>query len=106
MERDDDLLAAWWTRKYKLPANHELFVSQPPAALQREWWTDLYRREKELEQELDDPETSIEQGRVIERTLAKLQKVLHDGEVSSGDALIDKWEAEFEAGKKPNLEER
>jgi hypothetical protein len=100
-------LRRWWVQKYKLPATHELFLGQPLAVLNLEMLEDLWLRERELEQKVEDSDgpESVE----AERQLAEVHKALGIGlETAKGsgiDPLIDKWESEIAEGKDPDLNE-
>lgn len=79
-----DQLARWWSQKYNLPSNHELFLSRTPAEHLIEYHLDvLYAKP------LEAYKTS-------------------DGEyvfTDTGDEMIDRWEAQLAAGIDPDLEE-
>jgi len=77
-------LARWWSRKYKLPWNHELFQERTPISLLAEYYLDFYE-EHPLE---------------VHRQA--------DGEIQlkdTGDKLIDKWEEKIAQGHEPDLTE-
>lgn len=77
-----EALEKWWIQKYKLPSNHELFLSQTKFSLLVEFWEDYFSS------------NSIESHRNA------------DGHVqftNTGDNLIDKWEVELAQGGIPDL---
>lgn len=80
----EQMLARWWTQKYHLPSNHELFQSRTLLDLLVE-----YQLDKLYEKPLEAYKTA-------------------DGEyhfVNTGDELIDKWEQELAEGRIPDLSE-
>lgn len=77
-----EALAQWWQEKYKLPSNHELFQERTVFDLLTEFYVDKFR------------EKPIEAHRNA------------DGEIQltdTGDALVDRWEAQIAAGQEPDL---
>lgn len=77
-------LKRWWIKKYKLPSNHECFVSQTLFELLVEYHSD-YFESNPLE---------------VHRQA--------DGEIQftdTGDSLIDKWEQDLADGILPDLTE-
>lgn len=77
-------LARWWTKKYQLPWNHELFQERNLLDLMVEYWLDVYD-DKPLEAHRNE-----------------------DGFIQmkdTGDSLIDKWEEKIAAGEEPDLTE-
>jgi hypothetical protein len=77
----EESLSRWWSEKYKLPSNHELFQNQTILELLTEFWLDHYYH------------TPLE----VYRN--------EDGQVvfsDTGDELIDKWEKELAEGKTPD----
>ena len=95
-------LKRWWVQKYKLPSSHDLFQNQSMPELLLEWYEDLYDEKLDLETSLqegmgDDADTM--------RRLAEIQKTLGDDNiVTTGDPLVDHWEAELRAGRTPDLD--
>lgn len=80
-------LRGWWTEKYRLPSNHELFQNAVPFNLLIEYYEDYYR---------DMPEALLGDAKGP------------DGEIvftDTGDPLLDKWEEELAQGLTPDLEE-
>lgn len=76
-----EMLRRWWTEKYRLPSNHELFQTSTVFTLLTEFWLDHYYN------------NSLEAYRN------------EDGEIqfiNTGDELIDKWEKELSEGKNPD----
>lgn len=93
----------WWTNKYKLPANHDLFVGQSESELALEMFEDMLLRKQEI---LDDLETSdSKNANELYRQLNALNAALGEGEVVQDD-LVDRWEKELEQGITPDLNER
>lgn len=77
-----EFLSIWWTQKYNLPSNHELFQERTVLDLMTEYYVDLYR-EKPLEAHRNE-----------------------DGEIQlkdTGDDLIDRWEEVIAQGGEPDL---
>jgi len=96
-------LKKWWTNKYKLPANHDLFVGQSESELALEMFEDMLLRKQEI---LDDLETSdSKNANELYRQLNALNAALGEGEVVQDD-LVDRWEKELEQGITPDLNER
>jgi hypothetical protein len=76
------MLAKWWTRKYNLPSNHELFLSRTIHELLVELLEDRFE------------ESPLEAHRGL------------DGEVTftdTGDPLVDEWEKRIAAGETVDL---
>lgn len=93
----------WWTNKYKLPANHDLFVGQSESELALEMFEDMLLRKQEI---LDDLETSdSKNANELYRQLNALNAALGEGEIVQDD-LVDRWEKELEQGITPDLNER
>ena len=81
---DLEILKRWWTNKYKLPSNHELFTSQTKFELLVEYQLDIFEK------------NPLEVHRQA------------DGEIqftNTGDSLIDKWEQDLADGIMPDLTE-
>lgn len=99
-------LKRWWSKKYKLPPNHELFLNQNIGELNLEMYEDWMVRKDELEDlmlnrpELFDPS----QMRGMQRELDSLNAALGENDFVEDD-LIDKWERELAEGKTPDLTE-
>ena len=73
----------WWTKKYKLPSNHELFTSRTLFDLLVEYQLDVIE-ENPLEAHRNS-----------------------DGEIQfkdTGDDMIDRWEQQIADGMTPDLE--
>ena len=100
-------LRRWWSRKYKLPPNHELFTSQNMGDLNLEMFEDWILRRKELEKLLAENSYSYsaEQVKEMEREINELGKALGEDYIEYKDELIDKWERELEDGLIPDLSE-
>lgn len=78
------MLGKWWEKKYKLPSNHNLFVSRTLFDLLVEFYEDYFDR---------NPMEVHRQA---------------DGQIQfkdTGDPLIDKWEQQIADGIEPNLDE-
>ncbi len=77
-------LSLWWTKKYKLPYNHELFQDRTIFDLLTEFYVDYYEN-------------------------APLEAYRNpDGHIQfkdTGDSLIDKWEEQIARGQSPDLNE-
>lgn len=79
-----EALSRWWSRKYKLPSNHELFEEQTLGDLLTEFYIDVFEK-KPIEAHRNE-----------------------DGEIQfseTGDELIDKWEEQIARGEIPDLNE-
>lgn len=94
-------LARWWSKKYKLPPNHELFVNRSQADLLQEMWEDMYQRREEIE---DDLEHGCGDQAELLKQLMDLNRAI-EGEGEAEDALADKWERELEMGIIPDFNE-
>jgi len=95
----------WWTSKYKLPPNHELFMNRSVASLHIEMLKDLLLKKEQLEKDLKKA-TGAEFAELTNQ-LTSIDRALND-EVDSDlseDPLIDKWEKELLEGITPNLNE-
>lgn len=94
----------WWTNKYKLPANHELFRTRSVASLHIEMIKDLLLQKEKIEKDMQ--EANGLELRELTKQLNSINTAL-DPTIKnvSGDDLIDKWEKELEEGKTPNLNE-
>jgi hypothetical protein len=76
-----ETLRRWWSEKYRLPSNHELFQHSTLFELLADFWEDYYFKNP-LEAHRNEK-----------------------GEVQfshTGDELIDKWEKELSEGKSPD----
>ncbi|NJL53733.1 hypothetical protein HC928_00410 [bacterium] len=79
-----EALARWWSKKYRLPWNHDLFQDRTVFDLMVEFYLDKIE-EKPLEAYRNDK-----------------------GEIQftdTGDALVDRWEQQIAEGGVPNLME-
>jgi len=106
-EIDDGIarIENWWTSKYKLPPNHELFMNRSVASLHIEMLKDLLLKKEQLEKDLKKA-TGAEFTELTNQ-LTSIDRALND-EVDSDlseDPLIDKWEKELLEGITPNLNE-
>ena len=90
----------WWSERYKLPPNHELFTSVSLAEHTLEMYEDLMFRREEIRRSLDehdgDQKILMEQLVLINRALG--EAVEHE------DDLFEQWERDLEAGRVPDLE--
>ena len=100
VEKGNARLKRWWSEKYKLPANHDLFVNQSEAQLMLEYYEDLYARKQDIEKDLE----SNESDRSLLSQLNAIGKALGEEDMEKDD-LWDKWERELEAGLIPDLNE-
>ena len=94
-------MSRWWSRKYNLPPNHELFLERTLGDLHQEMIEDLLLRQDELRKRVDDGED--EEGDLF-RELNEVNKALGEDE-DIQDVLWDKWERELAEGKVPDLDE-
>jgi len=74
----------WWTKKYRLPSNHSLYLDSVLEDLLVEFFEDYY---------IDNP---------LEVYRTEEGKIFFS---NTGDDLIDKWEREIADGKEPDLTE-
>jgi hypothetical protein len=96
-------LKRWWTKKYKLPANHELFVNQSEAELALEMFEDMLLRKQEILDELETADTK--HSNELYQQLNALNVALGEAEVVQDD-LVERWEKELEQGITPDLNAR
>jgi hypothetical protein len=95
----------WWTKRYQLPSNHELFTSQSIAELNMEMFEDMIIRKSEIEKEI--PSAAGNHYNDLRDELNEIEKSLKSDDSESAptsDPLIDEWERDLEAGKVPDLE--
>lgn len=102
MENGFAQLRRWWSKKYSLPSNHELFESQSVAELNLEFFEELMVRRKEILDDLDDEDTKSSDTGYLFKTLNIINKAL-GLEEESQDALADEWERDLELGRIPDL---
>lgn len=98
-------LKTWWSRKYKLPPNHKLFVSRSVGALYLEMYIDMYVRREDLMRDIEDETLGFKAIGIMTKELEDLNNFLGEESEGFGDPLIDKWEKELEEGKIPDLNE-
>jgi hypothetical protein len=91
----------WWSRKYNLPPNHELFLDRSLGELHQEMIEDLLFQKSELERRIEAGEE--DQDRLV-RELNEAKKALGEEEAAQDD-LWEKWERELAEGKIPDLDE-
>lgn len=100
LDTGEGRLERWWTRKYKRPPNHPLFLSRSIASLMREFYEDLWDERADLERLLETPDS--DQGAIRAR-LAVVCEALGE-KASASDTLIEEWERELAAGRVPDLD--
>lgn len=90
----------WWSDRYKLPPNHELFLSMSVAEHTQEMYEDLMIQREDVRRSLErgdgDRKALLEQLTAVERALGD------DAQVE--DELVDQWERDLEEGRIPDLE--
>lgn len=79
-----EALERWWSDKYKLPSNHDLFQSRTKFDLLVEFYEDYYDK------------NPLDAHRNADGTIQFKD---------TGDDMIDKWEAEIAAGLTPDFYE-
>lgn len=89
----------WWSERYKLPPNHELFLSMSLSEHIQEMYEDLLFKREEVERNLEE---GVGDKEILMKQLAALNRALEE-EVSEDD-LIDQWERDLEAGRVPDLD--
>lgn len=77
-----EVLAAWWTKKYNLPSNHDLFQERTLFDLMVEFQLDFFENNP-LE--------------------ARRNEDGHIQFTNTGDDLIDKWEEQVARGETPSM---
>ena len=106
METGTATLRRWWSNKYKLPPNHELFTGQSHAELNQEMTEDLLLRKKEIEDELDkgeDPSKQKSRNEILLEQLNDIKKVLGEDQ-QVVDELVAYWDEQLERGEIPDLD--
>jgi len=93
----------WWTERYNLPPNHELFQSLSIAEHTLDMYEDLYFKKEEVERALTgrgggDKQSLMEQLSALNRALGLSAKA------ESEDELVDQWERDIEEGRVPDLD--
>lgn len=91
----------WWSRKYGLPSNHELFQTRTVEDLMVEWFEDLWEEKTDLERLVEDAEMP---GMAVLSRLEELNKILGDEKmtIAVGDPVFDAWEAAVARGEEPD----
>lgn len=102
----NSFLANWWSKKYGLPPNHELFTSRTPASLYQEYFEWLHERRDELQSALQEARGQERFGLIDQITsiTAILEGQENAGPMVTGDALVDEWEEMLDRGAMPDLE--
>jgi hypothetical protein len=98
---DDGLvqIKRWWTERFKLPPNHDLFSSVSLAEHTQEMYEDLMFRREEIQHSLEEHDGDQ---KMLMQQLAIVNKAL--GEKVSEDDLFDQWERDLEEGRVPDLD--
>ena len=91
----------WWTERYKLPPNHELFMCQSVAEVTQDMYEDLLFQKEEVEQDLENARGGSAD--VLLNRLNAINRVL-GLECQVQDDLFDQWERDLEEGRVPDLE--
>lgn len=92
----------WWSNKYKLPPNHDLFLDRTPGSLHKEMYEDLFIKKDDLEEAyLESDGKSAE---MLLKQINGIKEILGE-QTESADPLVDKWEKELAEGKTPDLSE-
>lgn len=102
MEAGVSQLKQWWVKKYKLPANHDLFQNQSAAELSLEMYEDMLLRKEEILEQLET--ASSKASNKLYEQLNSINAVLGEP-VAVQDELVDRWEREIEQGITPDLNE-
>lgn len=94
----------WWSKKYNLPTNHELFQTSTLAELHLDYFEDLVVRRREILNRLDDEDEEIEtkEREDLYDQLNILNKAMGYPEQAQ-DELVDQWERELAEGKIPDV---
>lgn len=95
-------LERWWSRKYRLPAYHQLFLERSTTDLEQEMLEDLQLERDALREKLADFEGDAAE---LLKQLNALNDALGEKTSETEDDLIDKWEREVAEGKIPDLDE-
>jgi len=95
-------LSRWWSKKYRLPANHDLFIARSYAEWHLEYLEDLYFDRQAVIEELEY--ATGDEVRALQGQLRSLSEALGI-EASYNDPLVEKWEQEIAEGKVPSFEE-
>lgn len=67
---------------------------------------DVYEQKVDLERQLESDSIRLEEKRILSQRLRGIYKALGEYDLTMGeDPLIDKWEAELDAGITPDLDE-
>ena len=97
-------LDRWWSKKYSLPPNHELFLNRTRSSLEEEWLMDLMDRREELELEL---KAKPKNAAAIKKQIVEIDKALGSTtEVEDKDDLLDRWEEQIARGERPDFSSR
>ena len=87
--------------KYRLPASHSLFEEQSLADLLLERYEDLYDEKRTLEKMLRSGGRGYA---AMKERLDVLCAALGE-QTTTGDSLVDRWEAQIARGEIPDLDE-
>lgn len=102
-------LRRWWSKKYSLPPNHELFTSQTLAELNQEMMEDLMIQKKDIERELQDgdPDEHRPKSRseILLEQLADINRALDEADDTiTQDDLTAYWDEQLDRGEEPDLD--
>ncbi len=102
-------LARWWSDKYQAPTTDPRYQSLTFAELLIEFFEDMYKRRDSLQAELAETTNGAETQR-LQNALQAIEKVLRGDDAGeeglfakTGDAQIDQWLEDLEAGRDPDL---
>jgi hypothetical protein len=93
----------WWSEKYNLPANHELFEKQSLSELVIEMFEDRLLRKEKLMYDLENEDLDLDARSIIKKQIKGIDKSLGYEEFDDEDELIDQWERELAEGKVPDF---
>ena len=102
LQTNEFRIRKWWVDKYKRPTNDPLFMQRSWAEWQIEMFEDMWLQRDQLMESMNNGDMEI---KVALPAITALNKVLDDGDIITGDPLIDKWEKEWAEGKTPDLNE-
>ena len=102
LQTNEYRIRKWWVDKYNRPTNDPLFQQRSWAEWQLEMYEDMWVQRDQLVESLNRGDV---ESKSVMPAITALNKVLEDGEMVTGDPLIDKWEKEWAEGKTPDLNE-